>query len=203
MLIVKTRFTLFIKVYASLTVPRGQCEQEIDHGLVLEISGRRRLRQRRRRSVSQNKKRGSGCFRGPFSLSSFRPRRRRRPRPAPQRAGMKMARPPSSLPPEICSHRRIRANPRANPQKGWRGAPRSCISRDETNQIIDELSPRSVIYRLASSRRRGTIGGGSTTGAPQEIVSGCKWRISVVHSIWTRANPSCAQKKCPGDRFRC
>ena len=91
----------------------------------------------------------------------------------------------------------------AKPRNALPARVETSIGSDETNQIIDELSLQPVIYRLASPRRRGTIGGGSTTGAPQEIVFGCKWRISVVHRIWTRKNPCCAQKKCPVDGFRC
>src|SRR5690606_25434215 len=97
----------------------------------------------------------------------------------------------------------ISAPSRAKPRNALLARAEASIGSDETNQIIDESSLQPVIYRLASPRRRGTIGGGSATGAPQEIVSGCKWRISVVHRIWARKNPFCAQIKCPVERFRC
>jgi len=46
---------------------------------------------------------------------------------------------------------------RAKPRNALPEPFATSISSDETNQIIDESSPRSVIYRLASPRRRGTI----------------------------------------------
>lgn len=73
MLIVKTRFTLIIKVYAPLTVPRGQCEQEIYHGLVLAIPGRHRYGQCWRSGLSRNRfQEGLRHRRGPFFLSGAR-----------------------------------------------------------------------------------------------------------------------------------
>ena len=176
--------------------------------MVLEISGWRRHRQRWRSGLTRKQiKDRAPASPGPF-LFVRRRSVRRRAKPAralvASRFGANVTSRQALLPDrKNFGPPPISAACRANPRKGWRCARGASIWGDETNQIIDELSLQPVIYRLASPRRRGTIGGGSTTGAPQQIVSGCKWRISVVHCIWTRKNPDCAQKKCPVDGFRC
>src|SRR3546814_5941148 len=111
----------------------------------------------------------------------FRRRRRRRGKPL--------------FPIEKFRSRRASAVSPAKPRNALLTRVEPSIGSDETNQIIDESSLQPVIYRLASPRRRGTIGGGSTTGAPHEIVFGCKGRISVVHRIWTRKNHFCARSE--------
>src|SRR3546814_10772974 len=59
--------------------------------------------------------------------------------------------------------------PRRQPRKALRPSGEAPFMRDETNRNSDESSPRSVIYRLASTRRRGTIGGGSAEGGTPSI----------------------------------
>ena len=150
--------------------------------MVLETLGRRRHRKRWRFGLTKIlKQKGSRTFPGPFFFAL----RGRRSIAAPS-ALFALPAPSTRTPRKSAAHCHD-----THPASG------------EPNQIIDELSPQSVIYRLASARRRGTIGGGSATGAPQEIVSGRKWRISVAHDAWARENPLCAENKCPGDAFRC
>ena len=127
--------------------------------MVLEISGRRRHAKRWRSGLTVFRvKKGSGIAGALFFCLA---QTRTTIAPPVGRCRLRPSR--NSIFPPLAPFSAI---VRDNPRKGWRSTPQSCISRDETNQIIDELSPQSVIYAIASRRRRGTIGGGSTTGAP-------------------------------------
>ena len=69
--------------------------------------------------------------------------------------------------------RAVRRRPyRRSPRKAVDRVREACLASDETNRKSDESSPQSVIYSLASPRRRGTIGGGSTAGGTPII---CIW----------------------------
>jgi len=68
---------------------------------------------------------------------------------------------------KIFMSRRHRLAASRSPRKAAASPREACRESDETNRNSDEPSPQSVIYRLASLRRRGTMDGGSTEGAPQ------------------------------------
>lgn len=59
-----------------------------------------------------------------------------------------------------------RPQPRTKPRPAAGETP---PAYDEANRNSDELSRQSVIYRLASRARRGTIGGGSAEGGTPSI----------------------------------